>query len=98
VVLARDSLGTALGLVKGVVAAARLPTAGPSAFVPYALYTEELIADGVWLVIGRDVDLVATFPGRPEIYHRPVRICRKRRATLGTLGGYESATVLRASA
>ena len=72
VVLARNSFGTALGILRGVH---RRPAADPQLPLEPSgvhVYTDEqLVKQGEWQVVGRDAALLAGFAAEPEIYHAP---------------------------
>lgn len=71
VVVARNRFGTALGFFRGEFAVPRLG-ASRSGVASVPIYTDDqLIAVGVWRIIGHDVDLLDLFPRDPEIYHAP---------------------------
>ena len=89
-VVARNRLGTALGVVDGVVAVPSSEAAAGLPVRPYPYYTgDRLVADGVWRVVGHDEALQKRFPQDPEIYHRPPS--RIPGIDLGEFGAAETA-------
>jgi hypothetical protein len=70
VVVARNRFGTALGLLRGAVAAPR-PVRDGEPLRP--VYTDdEQVLTGAWPVVGRDEDLLKLFPADPEHFQSPM--------------------------
>jgi len=72
VVVARNQIGTALGIFRGKFAEPvyRREDMLPGRRIP--VYTDdELLREGKWRIVGHDDALRAQFPSDPEIYHAP---------------------------
>lgn len=71
VVVGRDRFGTAFGLLRGTFNPPRIPKVTSRALRRKPIYSDDqLIATGVWKVVGHDEELISSFSA-PEIYHRP---------------------------
>ena len=88
VIVARNRFGVAIGLLRGEFTYPRAAIRDAGA-VGRPIYTDdELIADGMWLTLGRNDSLLKLFPDSPEIYHWPEPLIPG--VDLGEFGAAES--------
>lgn len=70
VVVARNQLGTAYGLFRGVRDEEPVSASSPPEVVRHPIYSgDELVKDGTWPVVGHDEGLLELFPREPEVFY-----------------------------
>lgn len=90
VVIARNRFGTAIGLLGDATVIPRVGKISPEVAQRFIYTDDQLIAKGMWVIVGHNDNLLNLFPSDPEIYHGPDPIFPS--VQLGEFGAAETAS------